>query len=38
MLSEVLILSVDDWVCIFVVWMRYPAQDAAGSWVILGLV
>ena len=31
----------NDWVCIFVlfvVWMRCPAQDATGSWVMLGLV
>ena len=41
MLSEVVILSVDDWVCIFalfVVWMRHPAQVATGGWVMPGLV
>ena len=36
------ILSADDWVCIFVFclvfWMRHPAQDATGSWVMPGLV
>ena len=35
------ILSVDDWVCIFVlfvVWIRHHAQGAAGGWVMLGLV
>ena len=35
------ILSADDWVCIFVffvVWMRHPAQVATGGWVMLGLV
>ena len=35
------ILSVDDGVCIFllfVVWMRHPAQGATGDWVMLGLV
>ena len=40
-LSEVIILSADDWVCIFVffvVWMRRPAQGSIGSWVILGLI
>ena len=39
MLSEVVILSADDWVCIFVlfvVWMRLPAQGATGGWVMLG--
>ena len=33
-LSEVVILSADDWVCIFVlfvVYMRYPAQGATGG-------
>ena len=32
------ILSADDWICIFVffvVWMRGPAQGATGSWVML---
>ena len=36
----VVILSVDDWVCIFalfVVWMRHPAQVATGVWVMPGL-
>ena len=35
-----LILSADDWVCIFVlfVYMRHPAQGAIGVWVMLGLV
>ena len=40
-LSEVVILSVDDWVCtfvLFVVWMRSPAQGATGGWVMPGLV
>ena len=40
-LSEVLILSADDWVCIFVlfvVWMRHSAQGSIGVWVLLGLV
>ena len=40
-LSEMIILSVDDWVCIFVlfvVWISHPAQFAAGGWVMLGLV
>ena len=35
------ILSVDDGVCIFVlfvVWMRHPAQGATGGWVMPGLV
>ena len=35
------ILSVDDWVCIlvlFVVWMRCPTHDATGGWVMLNLV
>ena len=35
------ILSTDDLVCIFVVfvvWMRRPAQGATGSWVMLDLV
>ena len=39
--SELLLLSADDWVCIFVlfvVWMRHPAQGATGGWVMLGLV
>ena len=33
------ILSADDWVCIFVLLvaqMRRPAQGATGGWVILG--
>ena len=35
------ILSADDWVCIFVsfvVWMRHPAQGATGGWVMPGFV
>ena len=35
------ILSADDWVCIFVlfvVWVRCPEQGATGGWVMLGLV
>ena len=34
------ILSVDDWVCIFVlfvVWIRCPAQVASSGWVMLSL-
>ena len=34
-------LSADDWVCnfvLFVVQMRHPAQGATGGWVTLGLV
>ena len=40
-LTEVVILSADDWVYIFVlfvVWMRLPIQGATGSWVMLGHV
>ena len=40
-LSEVVILSADDRVCIFVlfvVYMRRPAQGATSGWVIPGLV
>ena len=40
-LSEVVILSADDWVCIFVlfiVYMRHPSQGATGGWVMPGLV
>ena len=40
-MSEVVILSADDWVCIFVLFvvsMRHPAQGASGGWVMLGLV
>ena len=40
-LSQVVILSVDDQVCIFVlfvVWMRHLAQGATGDWVMLDLV
>ena len=40
-LSEVVILSADDWVCIFVlfvVWIRCPAQGASSGWVMPGLV
>ena len=35
------ILSADDWVCSFVLfvgWMKHPAQGATGSWVMPGLV
>ena len=35
-----IILSVDDWVCVFVlfvVWMKCPTQGATGGWVMLGL-
>ena len=34
------ILSADDWVCtfvLFVVWMRLPAQGATDGWVMLDL-
>ena len=40
-LSKAIILSADDWVCIFVlfvVYMRHPAQGALGGWVMLGLI
>jgi len=40
-LCEVVILSADDCVCIFVlfiVWVRHPAQGAVGSCVLLGVV
>ena len=40
-LSEVVILSSDDCVRIFVlfvVYMKCPAQGATGGWVILGFV
>ena len=39
--NEVVILSADDWVCIFglvVVEMRRPAQGATGCWLMPGLV
>ena len=39
-LSEVVILSDDDWICIFVlfvVWMKHLAQVATGGWVMLVL-
>ena len=35
------ILSADDWVCIFVLFvvkMRHPTQGATGGWVMPGLV
>ena len=35
------VLSADDWICIFVLFvvkMRHPAQAATGGWVMLGLV
>ena len=41
MLSDMVILSGDDWVCIFVlfvVWITCPTQGATGGWVMLGLV
>ena len=34
------LLSADDWVCIFVlfvVYMRHPSQGATGGWVMPGL-
>ena len=40
-LSEEVVLSVDDWAYIFVLFfisMRCPAHRAAGSWMMLGLV
>ena len=40
-LSEVVILSADNWVCIFVlfvVWMRHPEEGATDSWMMLGLI
>ena len=40
-LLEAVILSADDWVCIFVLFvvqMRHTAQGATSGWVILGLV
>ena len=36
-----IILSADDWVCIFVlfiVYVRHPAQGATGGWVLPGLI
>ena len=39
--AELVILSADDWVCIFIlfdVWMRLPVQGATGGWVMSGLV
>ena len=35
------LLSADDWVRIFVLFvisMRHPAQGATGDWVMLGLI
>ena len=35
------ILSADDWVCVFslfIVLMRHPAQGATGDWVMSDLV
>ena len=35
------ILSDEDWICIFflfVVWMKLPAQGANGGWVMPGLI
>ena len=40
-LSDMVILSADDWVGIFVlfvVWMRCPAQGATCGWMMLGLL
>ena len=40
-MSEGVILSADDWVCIFVLFvvkMRHPAQGATGGWVMPSLV
>ena len=40
-LSEMVILSADDWICIFVLFVvctRLPAQGANGGWVMPGLV
>ena len=40
-LSEVVIFSADDWVCIFVlfvVWMKDCTQGSTGGWVLVGLV
>ena len=40
-LNEVVILSADGWVCIFVLFivqMRRPAQGATGGWEMLGLI
>ena len=40
-MSEMVILSADDWLCIFVLFvvqMRRPAQGATGGWVMLGLL
>ena len=40
-LSEVVILSANDWVYIFVlfvIWMRCPAWGATGGFMMLGLV
>ena len=37
----VVILSADDWVCIFVLFvlqMKHPVQGATGGWVMPGLV
>jgi len=37
----VIILSADDWVGIFIlfiVWMMCPSQGSTGGWVIRGLV
>ena len=33
-------LSADDWVCVLtwlLIWVRYPALGAPGSWEVLGL-
>ena len=35
-----ILLSADDWVCIFVLFveMRHPARGATGSWMMADLV
>ena len=40
-LNEVIFLSADGWVCVFVLFfvqMRHPAQSATVGWVMPGLV
>ena len=40
-LSDMVILSADDWVCtlfLFVVYIRSPCQGATSGWVMLGVV
>ena len=39
-MCEVVVLSADDWVCVFilfVVWVRHPAESPGGSWIMLVL-